>query len=206
VRRLAAGAMLAALLLAGCAHTDRPEGIVERWLTSLNQGSAGRPELYAPELLSQGMLPNWNECEPGALDVMEVGRGEQAIAIATVPGPQYLVPYRIAYRDDRQSRCSTTRAPDVTARGIAVLGDTAPPGRVPNWRLVAALPVGAVPQHLPLPSEGGRPVARTSFSVWVVGILIGLALCAVVAILMRATPRSAPVSSEPLDPTEARGL
>ena len=75
MRRLAAAAMLAGLVLAGCGHTDRPEGIVERWFTSLNQGSAGRPGQYAPELLSQGVLPNWRQCEPGVIDLIEVGRG-----------------------------------------------------------------------------------------------------------------------------------
>jgi hypothetical protein len=206
LRRLGAALFLAGFLLAACAHTDRPEGIVERWLTSLNQGSAGRPGHYAPDLLSQGVLPNWQACEPGALDVIEVGRGIQAIALATKPGPQYLVPYRVEYADDRAMRCHTTRQPDVTTHGVAVLGDIAPPGRTPVWRLAAALPVTAVRQHLPLPSEGGRPVARSSGLLWLLGLAIGAVLCAAVALVMRATPWPAPVSSEPLDPSEARGL
>jgi hypothetical protein len=32
------------LVLPACASTERPEGLVERWLVSLNQGAAGRPE------------------------------------------------------------------------------------------------------------------------------------------------------------------
>jgi hypothetical protein len=195
--------MLAALVLAGCGHTDRPEGIVERWFTSLNQGSAGRPGQYAPELLSQGVLPNWRKCEPGALDVVEVGRGEQAIAIATIRGPQYLVPYRIEYVDDRAELCDTTLKPDVTPTGVAVLELSTAEG---PWRVAAALPQNAVEQDLPLPSEGGPPVAKSGASLWAVGLLIGVVLCGLVAILMRAMPRPAPVPSEPLDPSEARGL
>jgi len=205
MRRLAAATMLAALVLAGCGHTDRPEGVVERWFTSLNQGSAGRPGQYAPELLSQGVLPNWRKCEPGVIDLVEVGRGEQAIAIATLPGPQYLVPYRIEYVDDRADLCHTALHPDVTPTGVAVLRPAAAES-ASGWRVAAALPEKAVEQHLPLPSEGGPPVAHSGASLWAIGLLLGLALCLLVAILMRAMPRPAPVPSEPLDPSEARGL
>jgi hypothetical protein len=193
------------LLLAGCGHTDRPEGVVERWLIALNQGSAGRPGVYAPELLSQGVLPNWDECEPGAIDVIEVGRGLRATALPKVEGLQYLVPYRIEYTDDREERCDTTRRPDISPRGVAVLTIAGAPGHE-RIRVVAALPESAVDHHLPLPSEGGRTVARTSAVPWLAALVIGAVLCASVALLMHFMPRPAPLLSEPLDETEARGL
>jgi len=200
---LAAAALLAGLVLAGCGRTDRPEGTVERWLTSLNQGSAGRPGQYAPELLSQGMLPNWRDCEPGAFDVIEVGRGLES----SLPGQphSYLVPYRVQYVDDRAERCHTTLRPDLSPRGVAMLLMTAE-SHSGRWSIAAARPASAGQPHLPLPSEGGPPVARPSTELWFIGIAVGLLLCGLVALLMRATPRPAPIPSEPLDPSEARGL
>jgi hypothetical protein len=197
--------LFAALLLAGCGHTDRPEGVVERWLIALNQGAAGRPGVYAPELLSQGVLPNWQDCEPGAIDLIEVGRGLEATALPKVAGTQYLVPYRIEYTDDRTERCDTTRRPGVTPRGVAVLVLADYPDRA-RIRVVAALPESAVDRHLPLPSEGGPPVAKPSAVPWLAALAVGLLLCAGVALLMRFMPRPAPLLSEPLDPSEARGL
>jgi hypothetical protein len=113
------------------------------------------------------------------------------------------VPYRIEYVDDRAELCDTTLRPHVTPTGVAVLELATAEG---PWRVAAALPEKAVEQDLPLPSEGGPPVAKSGASLWVIGVLLGLALCVLVAILMRAMPRPAPVPSEPIDPSEARGL
>jgi hypothetical protein len=202
---MAIGVLGFALLLAGCGHTDRPEGVVERWLIALNQGSAGRPGIYAPELLSQGVLPNWGECEPGAIEVIEVGRGIEATALPKLGGTQYLVPYGIEYTNQREELCNTTRQPDVASRGVAVLVLQDYPDRA-RIRVVAALPESAVDRHLPLPSEGGRPVAKASAVPWMAALALGLLLCVGVAVLMHFMPRPAPLLSEPLDETEARGL
>ncbi|MGH2556909.1 MAG: hypothetical protein ACRDHO_14500, partial [Actinomycetota bacterium] len=67
--------VVAALFLSACGGTDRPEGVVERWLISLNQGRAGEPDKYAPNELSQRILSNWQERDPGDLQVIEVGKG-----------------------------------------------------------------------------------------------------------------------------------
>jgi hypothetical protein len=64
--------LVALLMLSSCAAQERPEGIVERWLLALNQGSAGEPGHYAPESLSQTVLPDWRQAEPGHFDVIEV--------------------------------------------------------------------------------------------------------------------------------------
>lgn len=203
MRRLAfaLALVLAVPVLGACGHTNRPEGIVERWLTALNQGPAGRPEQYAPDLLSQGMLPNWRACEPGALDVIEVGRGLES----TLTGQPhfYLVPYRVEYVDDRAERCDTTLRPDLSPRGMALLVMTGPHQ---SWMVAEARPLSAGQPDLPLPSEGGPPVAQSSASLWLIGLVVGVVLCLLVALLMKATPRPAPLASEPLDPSEARGL
>lgn len=66
--------VLGAILAGSCAaQTQRPEGIVERWLVSLNQGAAGRPDLYAPDELSEQVLPGWRDLEPGQLDEIDIG-------------------------------------------------------------------------------------------------------------------------------------
>jgi hypothetical protein len=58
----------------GCtAGEQHPEGIVERWLVSLNQGAAGRPDLFAPDEVSEQVLPGWRDLEPGEIDEIEIG-------------------------------------------------------------------------------------------------------------------------------------
>jgi hypothetical protein len=66
-------AALILIALAGCAAQEqRPEGIVQRWLVALNQGSAGEPGRYALESLSGTILPDWRRSEPGHFDVIDV--------------------------------------------------------------------------------------------------------------------------------------
>ena len=96
MKRLLSAAVLAVALLAACGGTNRPEGIVERWLISLNQGKAGRPGLYAPERLSQRILPHWASRDPGDLDVIEVGRGDIVFqGTPVLEGRVWRVPFRI---------------------------------------------------------------------------------------------------------------
>ncbi|MGH2640459.1 MAG: hypothetical protein ACRDGO_02035 [Actinomycetota bacterium] len=72
MRRVLTTAVLATLAFSACASQERPEGIVERWLLALNQGSAGEPGRFAPESLSQTILPGWSRADPGHFDVIEV--------------------------------------------------------------------------------------------------------------------------------------
>ena len=72
--RVTLAIVLGAILAGSCAaQAQRPEGIVERWLVSLNQGAAGRPDLYAPDEVSEQVLPGWRSLEPGELDEIEIG-------------------------------------------------------------------------------------------------------------------------------------
>lgn len=96
MRRAALLVVLLAAALPACAATERPEGIVERWLISLNQGAAGDPGTYADDEVSNLVVPDWDELEPGALDLIEVGRG------GTGEGGSFQVPFRVVYQDGRE--------------------------------------------------------------------------------------------------------
>jgi hypothetical protein len=151
--------------LGACGQPERPEGIVERWLLSLNQGAAGRPDAYAPGDVSQQVLPRWQGLDPGELDVIEVGRGG--------PGEGEIdqVPFRVV----------TVEGDEL--RGLAnVEGD-----RVTAILTTAQTPVG------PLPSEGGRsshdPVHAAG---WLAALAVAGTLIASTWGLMALVRRSAP--------------
>jgi len=98
VRRAWPALILVALLAPSCAGTERPEGVVERWLVSLNQGAAGRPGHYAPESVSASVVPGWHELDPGELDVIAVGDARPG------PGGTSLVPFQVEQVDGTVAR------------------------------------------------------------------------------------------------------
>jgi hypothetical protein len=155
VRRAAAAAVLLALMLGACASTDRPEGVVERWLISLNVGGAGQPERYAPDELSDRILPPPRN--PNDLDVIEVGRGR-------IEGDTALVPYRVEVADGPK------------LDGVAQLTRTAD-----GWRVAALLPKDPA---LAVPSEGGRHIGGAPASLWALSVVLAVALCLLSAGLM----------------------
>jgi len=77
VRRPVVLAIVALVLGAGCASSnERPEGVVEQWLLSLNQGAAGDPGRHggsAAERAAAEVLPDWRTSDPGSLDRIQVG-------------------------------------------------------------------------------------------------------------------------------------
>ncbi len=97
MKRTLALALMTLALLPGCAATHRPEGVVERWLISLNQGAAGAPQDYATEAATNAIAPGWAARDPGAYDVIEIGRAEQA------PDAGVRVPFRIVDTEGRAS-------------------------------------------------------------------------------------------------------
>ncbi|HTG48153.1 MAG TPA: hypothetical protein VK646_10905 [Actinomycetota bacterium] len=155
-RLLLLGVVLVALLPA-CARQDRPEGIVERWLLSLNQGAAGRPDRYAPDALSQEIVPGWATLDPGRLDTVEVGR---AAADPRTPGAS-LVPFRVVDDDGT----ATTGIATVAAGG--------------SGARVTAIEVGGTRPGLRVPSEGGQTAERITPTAW----LVALAAAGVLALL-----------------------
>jgi hypothetical protein len=161
---------LAALLSPACGGTDRPEGLVERWLISLNQGKAGRPEKYAADPLSQRILPNWRTRDPGDLDIIEVGRGR------IYADDRYLVPFRVKRLD------GTELSRVVMGSPINIDG---------TWRVEDLLPPDP---SLPVPSKGGQRVGDAEPSVWLAAAGIAVALVALSILLMSTVGRRATVT------------
>jgi hypothetical protein len=88
------------VVLTGCASNERPEGVVERWLLSLNQGAAGTPERYggdAAVTAANAILPDWRTRDPGSLERVQVG-GNPAWAKG-MAGAGSAVPFRIETTD-----------------------------------------------------------------------------------------------------------
>ena len=158
-------------VLGGCAGTDRPEGVVERWLIALNQGAAGRPGQYAPEALSERVLPGWASKDPGELDVIEVGKGSvPRIEMA----PPALVPFRVVRLD-----------------GTTIQGTAALVPRASGWQVSTLR--GRLP-GLAVPSEGGDRIGSGGIGLWLAAFGAA-ALCSLLAVgLMAAFGRPQPVT------------
>ncbi|MBI3648664.1 MAG: hypothetical protein HY240_07950 [Actinobacteria bacterium] len=147
--RLAGPAVLIGLLaltLTACARTDRPEGVVERWLSSLNQGAAGEPGRYAAGGVSEQVLPGWSALDPGELDVIEVGLGRPTGAAGE---PSYVVPFRV-----------------VTSTGQTRRLDALLTSQEGTWRIEALRDPGNPPDPK-LPSEGGPRIETAHAALWV---------------------------------------
>ena len=179
MRRLLPLAVVVVALLAACKGTDRPEGVVEQWLISLNQGKAGEPHKYAEARLSNEILPNWQTCDPGSLDVIEVG-----IHRDVGPGGTdvALVPYRLKYVSDLSS-CRSAVRPSAPRDGIAELRLDAG-----GWR-IASIESRSADALLRVPSEGGQRIGGASAAAWGLAVGISAALMLLVALVMRLTPK-----------------
>jgi hypothetical protein len=157
----AALAALVFLALAGCAsHEERPEGIVERWLLALNRGSAGEPGRYAPASVSDAILPDWRDLDPGELDVIEVGSGDR---IMDVCDEGSIVPFRVVPLDGDEVR-------------DAACVDTS--------RIVRLADLSDLPMRV-FPSGGGPPVTEDRASPWLIAVGVGLVILLVSEALMR---------------------
>ena len=163
------------LLLSACATTERPEGIFERWLSALNQGSAGEPLRYAYPSVSDAVLPGWRTSDPGAFDVIEVGRARPC----TYVGPaacEARVPFRVVSVDGAEMRFDALV-------GIDRAADEPTPSRVIG--VVAAAP------RPRLPSDGGPPIGSASTSGWLLAIGTGVGLLVLTEGAMRFVRREA---------------
>ena len=174
MKRVLGTAALALTLLGltACGGTDRPEGVVERWLISLNQGAAGEPGKYASPELSSRILPHWETRDPGDLDVIEVGHGRPASREGIVLG-DYDVPFKVG------------RISGVKIEGVAKLLH-----REGEWRI---LEIDINPSTLRVPSDGGDPIAGASGAAWLVALAISAVLMLLVALAMRFTPDPIPL-------------
>jgi hypothetical protein len=155
MRRLLLIAVLASVL--GACGADRPEGIVERWLVSLNQGEIGEPERHAEPSVTLEIAPA--ERTEEIFDVIEVGNGVTEEGEATVP-------YRL-----------------VTTEGEEMLA-TAGLARVSGrWRVVE---IGPADPELLVPSQGGSPIGRASTTIWLgsLGLAVVLTILSAVAMTL----------------------
>lgn len=186
MRRLLAAAGVAAVLLVGCGSTNRPEGVVERWLTTLNQGKAGEPQKYARPGVTNKVLPGWASCDTGSLDVIEVG----AHATGTEGYPAtVLVPYRIKYVTDLSS-CATDATPSAPLEGAAVVGKVNG-----DWRVLGVQSRAGI-GYLRVPSEGGKSIGNAPLATWLITLAASVGLMLLVAVLIRLTPKPATLPKE----------
>ena len=169
--------------LAGCAaQQQRPEGIVQRWLLALNQGSAGEPGRYAPESFSRTILLDWRRSEPGHFDVIEVRpaaiRG-CSVAVAgdscEPQGRMASVPFNL---EDTDGAVFSFEVTLVEQRG--------------SWKAVALEPN----EHAMTLGEQGWP-SRLDWWSWLLAGLTGLFVTALTTALMMLVRRAAPVVSSP---------
>ena len=159
-RWLAVGILLLALSACG---VDRPEGVVERWLTAISQGPTGEPHAYAARTITDDLVPPPRE--ESNLEVIEVGKGR-------VTGSTARVPFRIHKHDAN---------PEIH---VAELRRSRA-----GWRIVD---VSQEDPSLKVPTEGGERIGKASPLVWLGGALSGLVMILLVALIMRFATRGAP--------------
>lgn len=198
MRRLVVVSAVALAVLPACATQDRPEGVVERWLISLNQGPAGEPERFASNDVSELVLPRFDACEPEALDVIEVGSGRIRRLDSGVEEAE--VPYRLEYASDRGELCQSPADPSAPLEGTARLGRFRGSG---TWRVEELVPLDPT---LRVPSRGGGHIGSAGAMDWIVGIAVGVALVGLVMLLMAAQPEPRPIPSDVASHPDARGL
>jgi len=155
-------ACLGLVALAACSQPPRPEGVVQRWLVSLNQGSAGRPDRWADAAVTATAAPWW-PAEPDHIDAMDVG---------TADGQA--VPFRIETTDG------------TVTTGIATVGTrTTADGTEPY---VASVTMGDVPvEPHPLGGLSGGELAAAAG----VGIALALAAVGVLTLVRRSATAAA---------------
>jgi hypothetical protein len=172
MRRCVVSVALLALLLPGCTSQERPEGIVERWLLALNQGSAGEPLRYADADVTDALLPEWRSAEPGTFDVIEVGKG--APCGRGPIGCERAVPFRVELVDGGRFRLVAfvirSHGTDATRRRVGAM--SLHPDETPA-----------------LPSEGGAPIGTADLSVWLEAVGIGIVVTVAAEALMRLPRR-----------------
>ena len=155
-------AALVLLALASCSSQEqRPEGIVERWLLALNQGSAGQPGRYASAPVSEELLPGWEELDPGEFDAIEVGKADGISNTCEEGGP---VLFRVVPLDGEEK---------VAAACVA------------GSRVTELIGLGGLQSGAIFPSEGGPGITPEPASIWLIAAGIGLLILLVAEGLMR---------------------
>jgi hypothetical protein len=171
MRRWSAIPVVALALLGGCGSSARPEGVVERWLLSLNRGSAGAPERYGGDPAVQAadtVLPDRRTRDPGSLDRVEVGA---AVVTETAGSLEASVPFRIETTDG-DVVTGTVRVGDC---GVGVAGK--------DWCILDARFGGAGPP------PGSTWAAGSDASDWGRAVVAAVVLSGVAVTLVAAVRR-----------------
>jgi len=173
VRRGPTVVAVALVLLFACGGTQRPEGVAERWLSSLDQGAAGTPDRFGGDPAVQAanaVLPDWRTRDPGSLDRIEVGG---AVVGGTAAAATADVPFRIESTDGEVVTGTVQEAPC----------DDGPDG---GWCVHGAELGGAASAF------DGSWSAGASGTDWVWAVAAAVLLCGLaVALLAVVTRRSA---------------
>lgn len=148
--------LLGLLMALSACGIDRPEGVVERWLTAIAQGPTGEPAVYGAKNLADDLVPPPRE--ESSLEVIEVGRGR-------VTGSTARVPFRIQKPDAE---------PELLVAELTREGG--------GWRIVE---VSGADLNLTVPTRGGERIGRASFIVWLGGALSGMAMMLIIVLIMR---------------------
>lgn len=152
-------------LVSACTSEQRPEGVTERWLLSLDQGAAGRPDRFAPDEVSQAVVPGWHDLDPGAFDVIEVGP-----RLATGSGDAAAsVPFRLVSTDG------------IETHGVAALTLADGTWQVTRAEIGTMTPAASAPFGAGLP---GWPIALAA------GALFALAALGLLTIVQRRAIRA----------------
>jgi hypothetical protein len=124
--------VLAVALLVACASSERPEGIVERWIVSMNQGIAGEPWRWAFDGATVATSPTWDTDEPGSIDSFSLGS-------ARAEGDRFVVPFSIERLDGTvisgDAIMGNRSLADGTSRlGVIEVHLGAPEGETGRWQ------------------------------------------------------------------------
>jgi hypothetical protein len=159
------------------ATTTSSEGVVDRWLLALNQGSAAKPGRHAPESLSQTILPDWSRAEPGHFDVIEVQPAAVRSCADAVAGDSC----------EPRGRMASVPFNLETTEGAVFSFEVTLVEHEGTWNAIALEP-NDHPMTLRVP---GWPSTIESSS-WLVAIAVGFAVAAAATALMRLVRRRRP--------------
>lgn len=168
-------ACLAVLLALGVviARLDRghhrPEGTAERWLTAVSDsGRAGirrdatkRADKIGPLSIATPLQPSKHNNRKPLFSDLEVGK-------ATLTGAEARVPFRL------HQYASSGTGPERV--GVVVMRRASD-----EWKVVALADRRPAEK---VPSEGGPPPSSAPSSIWLLGVVIGLAVTALASFLV----------------------
>jgi len=170
VRRFAALAVVAMLAVPACASDERPEGVVERWLASVDQAEAGRPERWTVRpLLTDDFFPEITE--PGAFDEIRVGDAQQV----GTPKPGYRVPF---------SGTLVVGGRVIAFWGYAIVREGPDGLRIARFATPPGFPPTGAQDAFTASTRETTPVGA-----WVIALVVAAALVGVEVLLMRLAGR-----------------